>query len=111
MKHSILSIDIETYSDVDLTKCGVYAYTDSPNFEVLLFGYAFDDEPVQVIDFASGQHLPDEVAAALTAPSQRLPSTHLLSVCVWGGTWILLYRQISGTARLPKPCSSAYPSP
>ena len=34
---SILSIDIETYSDVDLTKCGVYAYTDSPNFEVLLF--------------------------------------------------------------------------
>ena len=69
MKHSILSIDIETYSDVDLTKCGVYAYTDSPNFEVLLFGYAFDDEPVQVIDFASGQHLPDEVAAALTAPT------------------------------------------
>ena len=37
MKHSILSIDIETYSDVDLTKCGVYAYTDSPNFEVLLW--------------------------------------------------------------------------
>ena len=47
----------------------MYAYTDSPNFEVLLFRYAFDDEPVQVIDFASGQHLPDEVAAALTAPT------------------------------------------
>ena len=41
----ILSIDIETYSDVDLTKCGVYAYSDSPNFEILLFAYAFDEKP------------------------------------------------------------------
>ena len=41
----ILSIDIETYSDVDLAKCGVYAYSDSPNFEILLFAYAFDEEP------------------------------------------------------------------
>ena len=69
MNHSTLSIDIETYSDVDLTKCGVYAYTDSPNFEVLLFGYAFDDEPVQVIDLASGERLSDEVTAALTDPT------------------------------------------
>lgn len=37
---SLLAIDIETYSDVDLTKCGVYAYSDSPNFEILLFAYA-----------------------------------------------------------------------
>ena len=58
MNERILAIDIETYSDVDLTKCGVYAYTDSPNFEVLLFGYAFDDAPVQVVDFASGERLP-----------------------------------------------------
>lgn len=65
----ILAIDIETYSDIDLTKCGVYAYTDSPNFEVLLFGYAFDDEAVQVVDFASGEQLPDAVFAALTDPT------------------------------------------
>ena len=41
---SLLAIDIETYSDVDLTKCGVYAYCDSPQFEILLFAYAFDEE-------------------------------------------------------------------
>lgn len=45
----ILGIDIETYSDVDLLKCGVYAYADSPAFEVLLFAYSFDDEETQVI--------------------------------------------------------------
>ena len=39
-----LGIDIETFSDIDLTSSGVYAYTDSPNFEILLFAYAFDDE-------------------------------------------------------------------
>ena len=41
---SLLAIDIETYSDVDLQKRGVYAYSDSPNFEILLFAYAFDEE-------------------------------------------------------------------
>lgn len=61
----ILSIDIETYSDVDLTKCGVYAYSDSPNFEILLFAYAFDEEPTQVIDLACGEQLPQSVLRAL----------------------------------------------
>ena len=46
----ILSIDIETYSSVDLTKCGVYAYTLAKDFEILLFAYAFDDEPVEIVD-------------------------------------------------------------
>ena len=46
---SLLAIDIETFSDVDLPKCGVYAYSDSPRFEILLFAYAFDDEPTQEI--------------------------------------------------------------
>lgn len=45
-----LAIDIETYSSVDLSKSGVYAYSESPDFEILLFGYAYDDEPVQVVD-------------------------------------------------------------
>lgn len=61
-----LSIDIETYSDVDLTKCGVYAYVDSPNFTVLLFAYAFDDEETKIVDLACGEKLPAEVLEALT---------------------------------------------
>ena len=51
---ALLAIDIETYSDVDLTKSGVYAYCDSPQFEILLFAYAFDDEPTEIIDLACG---------------------------------------------------------
>lgn len=65
----ILSIDIETYSDVNLTKCGVYAYSDSPNFEILLFAYAFDEEPTQIVDFACGEQLPERVLAALEDPA------------------------------------------
>ena len=61
----MLAIDIETYSDVDLIKCGVYAYCDSPDFTILLFGYAFDEEPVRVVDLANGERLPEEVMAAL----------------------------------------------
>ena len=66
---SILSIDIETYSDVDLSKCGVYAYSDSPNFEILLFAYAFDEEPTQIVDLACGERLPERVLAALEDPA------------------------------------------
>ena len=62
----ILAIDIETYSDIDLTKSGVYAYVESPAFEILLFAYAFDDEPTQVVDLACGEKLPEHVLAALT---------------------------------------------
>lgn len=62
---SLLAIDIETFSDVDLPKCGVYAYSDSSNFEILLFAYAFDDEPTQVVDLACGEQLPGRVLAAL----------------------------------------------
>ena len=64
-----LGIDIETYSDVDLQKCGVYAYTDSPAFEILLFAYAFDDEDVSIVDVAQGESLPDRVMEALTDDS------------------------------------------
>lgn len=53
----ILSIDIETFSDVDIGKCGVYRYTDSPNFNILLFGYSIDGGSVEVIDMASGEKL------------------------------------------------------
>lgn len=65
---TILSVDIETFSSVDLTKCGVYAYTEAHDFEIMLFGYAFDNEPVKVIDLASGENLPEEVNRALADP-------------------------------------------
>lgn len=60
-----LSIDIETYSDIPLQKTGVYRYCESPNFEILLFGYSIDCGPVQVVDLACGEHIPKEVLAAL----------------------------------------------
>lgn len=60
-----LAIDIETYSDIDLIRSGVYAYTTSPKFEILLFAYSFDDEEVKVIDLASGETLPNEIILAL----------------------------------------------
>lgn len=61
----ILEMDIEIYSDVDLIKCGVYAYADSPVFEVLLFAYSFDGEETKVIDLAQGEQLPAEVESAI----------------------------------------------
>lgn len=65
---SLLAIDIETYSSVDLKSCGVYAYTEAPDFEILLFGYAFDDEPVQIIDLASGEKMPKHLLKAIADP-------------------------------------------
>jgi len=62
-----LSIDLETYSEVDLTKSSVYRYAEDPSFEILLFGYAFDDEPVTVVDVAAGE-IPGSLLMALTDP-------------------------------------------
>ena len=66
---SLLAIDIETYSEVDLPKSGVYAYSDSPSFEILLFAYAFNDEPTQIVDLACGEMLPERVRRALDDPT------------------------------------------
>ena len=63
MKH--LSIDIETYSSENLAKCGVYRYCQSPDFEILLFGYSVDGGPVKVVDLASGETIPDEIICAI----------------------------------------------
>ena len=64
-----ISIDIETYSDVDLSKCGVYKYSSSPNFEVLLFGYSVDGGDVKVADLACGEKIPAKILAALSDES------------------------------------------
>lgn len=63
----ILGIDLETYSDVDLGNCGVYRYVEG-DFHILLFAYAFDDDPVQIIDLACGEELPQEVRDAIFDP-------------------------------------------
>ena len=61
-----LSIDIETYSDIDLKKCGVYRYASSPNADLLLFGYSIDNGPVEVIDVAQGEKIPEYILKALS---------------------------------------------
>lgn len=63
-----LSIDIETYSSEDLLKTGVYRYAEAPDFTILLFAYAFDDEDIQIVDLASGEALPEKITEALTDP-------------------------------------------
>lgn len=60
-----LSIDLETFSSVNLAKSGVYRYVESPDFEILLFGYSVDGGEVKVIDLASGEILPKEILDAL----------------------------------------------
>lgn len=64
-----ISIDIESYSDVNLARCGVYKYAESPAFEILIFGYAVDGGEVQVVDLAQGESIPDEILDALTDES------------------------------------------
>ena len=61
-----ISIDIESYSDVDLSQCGVYKYSSSPNFEILLFGYSVDGGEVKVVDIACGEEIPADILAALS---------------------------------------------
>ncbi len=68
---TVLRIDIETYSSVDLKKAGMHRYVESSDFEVLLFGYAFDEEPVQVVDLAQREALPDRVQRAMWDPAVK----------------------------------------
>lgn len=61
-----LSLDLETFSDVDLSRCGAYKYASSPNFEILLFGYSVDGGDVQAVDLACGEKIPADIVAALS---------------------------------------------
>lgn len=67
-KPRIISIDLETYSDIDLKKCGAYRYVEG-DFHILLFAYAFDDEDVQIVDLASGEELPECILVAIEDPA------------------------------------------
>lgn len=62
---SILSLDLETFSDISLTDCGVYKYVDSPSFMILLLAFAINDEPVQIVDIASGEEIPKAIEKAI----------------------------------------------
>ena len=64
-----LGIDLETFSSVDLTKCGVYRYASSPDFDILLFGYSVDSGEVRVVDLACGEEIPPDIMAALSDDS------------------------------------------
>lgn len=66
-----LFIDVETYSSVDIKSCGAYKYIESPDFEILIVGYAFDDEDVVIVDLAQGDELPEEFEEALFNPEIR----------------------------------------
>ena len=68
-----LSIDVETFSDVDLKKCGVYKYAESPDFEILLFGVSVDGGEVTVYDLTSGDTVPEEIIKA--GRSRTIPSS------------------------------------
>lgn len=64
----ILSIDVETYCDLDIKDVGAYKYCEHPSFEILLFAYAFNDEPVEIIDLAQGEKIPQKVRMAIVDP-------------------------------------------
>ncbi len=64
-----LAIDVETYSSVDIKTSGAYRYVEAPDFEIMLFAYAFNDEEVQIVDFMNGEDLPQRVLDALDNPT------------------------------------------
>jgi DNA polymerase len=63
-----LSIDLETFSSIDISKCGVYKYVESPDFDILLFGVSINSGPVHVYDIACGNNIPEEILAAIPDP-------------------------------------------
>ena len=90
-----LEIDIETYSSVSLQKCGVYKYAESPDFEILLFGYSADGGEVRVIDLASGETLPADVLSALTDDSVTSSSASAFhGICPTSASALILFTTV-----------------
>ena len=73
-----LSIDIETRSGYDLSKCGAYKYVESPEYDILLFGYGADGGAVQVVDLARGERIPEEILRAIVDETVILSAAVLL---------------------------------
>ncbi len=86
-----IEIDIESFSSVDLLKCGVYRYASSPDFDILLFGYSVDDGDVQVVDLACGEEIPADIVEALSDDSviKWSYNNNFERVCLsnYFGTW------------------------
>ena len=66
-----LHIDLETFSDIDITKAGLYRYVQSPAFEILLLAYSYDYEPVRIIDLAMGEQIPAGIVPDLNDPNVK----------------------------------------
>lgn len=98
-----LHIDLETYSDIDITKAGLYKYVQSPAFEILLFAYSYDYEPVRIIDVAAGEKIPLQIIQDLDNPDVKkmahnaafeincLGRFYRTEVCQWHCTMIHAY--------------------
>ncbi|MCX4337367.1 MAG: DNA polymerase [Bacteroidales bacterium] len=86
-----INIDIESFSSVDLSKCGVYRYASSPDFEILLFGFSVDGGEVQVLDLACGEEIPADIVEALSDDSviKWSYNNNFERVCLsnYFGTW------------------------
>ena len=86
-----INIDIESFSSVDLSKCGVYRYVSSPDFDILLFGYSVDGGDVHVVDLACGEEIPADIVAALSDDSviKWSYNNNFERVCLsnYFGTW------------------------
>ena len=86
-----LGIDLETFSSVDLLKCGVYRYASSPDFEILLFGFSGDGGDVRVVDLACGEEIPADIVEALSDDSviKWSYNNNFERVCLsnYFGTW------------------------
>ena len=99
-----LMIDLETRSDADITKTGVYRYADSPYFDILLFAYSVDDAPVKVIDLASGESLPDDILHALTDDSVTKHSFNAsferVCLSVWRNAIIPIFSTVTAFHRI-----------
>ena len=110
-----LSIDIETFSDIDLIKCGVYKSADSPAFEILLFAYSIDDGEIHIVDLVRGEELPDEITEAIksdtviktafNAQFERVCLSKHLGILLDPSSW---YCTAVQAAELSLPSSLAY---
>ena len=98
-KRRVLSIDLETFSDIDLSSCGVYRYVEG-DFHILLFAYAFDDEDVRVVDMPAEKNCLRKSRTPFSMkPSSRQRGTHSSNVHVCPGILVPSFLQIPGSAR------------